>query len=145
MEVFLNNIIVIILATFTLSFAIAYLSVLSRMSKLTQEFSKLFISHKSLQDFVEKNNFEFKNDNDVHKENFIKFLSDSRDWAFTYIEDVQKGLEKFISNVEPEIVNFDENSSTYEGTEYHNFMKRISEEYKELKKLMPTDTISKDA
>ena len=145
MEVFLNNIIVIILATLTLSFAIAYLSVLNRMSKLTQEFSKLFISHKSLQDFVEKNNFEFKNDNDVHKENFIKFLSDSRDWAFTYIEDVQKGLEKFISNVEPEIVNFDENSSTYEGTEYHNLMKRISEEYKELKKLMPTDTISKDA
>jgi len=121
------------------------MSVLHRMSKLTQEFSKLFISHKSLQDFVEKNNFEFKNDNDVHKENFIKFLSDSRDWAFTYIEDVQKGLEKFISNVEPEIVNFDENSSTYEGTEYHNLMKRISEEYKELKKLMPTDTISKDA
>ena len=74
MEVFLNNIIVIILATFTLSFAIAYMSVLHRMSKLTQEFSKLFISHKSLQDFVEKNNFEFKNDNDVHKENFIKFL-----------------------------------------------------------------------
>ena len=94
---------------------------------------------------IEKNNFEFKNDNDIHKENFIKFLSDSRDWAFTYIEDVQKGLEKFISNVEPEIVNFDENSSTYEGTEYHDFMKRISEQYKELKKLMPTDTISKDA
>lgn len=145
MEVFLNNIIVIILATFTLSFAIAYMSVLHRMSKLTQEFSKLFISHKSLQDFVEKNNFEFKNDNDIHKENFIKFLSDSRDWAFTYIEDVQKGLEKFISSVEPEIVHFDEHSSTYEGTDYHGFMKRISEEYKELKKLMPIENINKDA
>ena len=145
MEVFLDNIIVIILATFTLSFAIAYLSVLQKMSKLTQEFSKLFISHKSLQDFVEKNNFEFKNDNDVHKENFIKFLSDSRDWAFTYIEDVQKGLEKFISNVEPEIIHFDEYSSTYEGTEYHKLMKTISQEYKELKKLMPTENINKDA
>lgn len=26
-------------------------------------------------------------------EGFIKFLSESRDWAFTYIEDVQKAIE----------------------------------------------------
>ena len=59
-EVILNNIIIIVLGTFTLSFAIAYASVLHKLSNLTQEFSKLFISHKSLQDFVEKNNFEFQ-------------------------------------------------------------------------------------
>ena len=102
----MNNIFVIVLTTFTISFAVAYLSVLYKLSKLTQEFSKLFISHQSLQDFVEKNKLEFKNDNDIHKENFIKFLSDSRDWAFGYIEDVQKGLEHFISKIEPDINYF---------------------------------------
>ena len=116
-----------------------------RLSRLTQDFAKLFISHESLQDFVKKNNFNSKSDEDVHKESFIKFLSDSRDWAFGYIEDVQKGLEKFISYAEPEVNHFNENVDISKGTEYYSFMKKFSKEYKELKKLMPTDTITKDA
>ena len=141
----MDNIIIAFLGTLTLSFAIAYLSVLHRLSRLTQDFAKLFISHESLQDFVKKNNFNSKSDEDVHKESFIKFLSDSRDWAFGYIEDVQKGLEKFISYAEPEINHFNENVDISKGTEYYSFMKKFSKEYKELKKLMPTDTITKDA
>ena len=141
----MDNIIIAVLGTLTLSFAIAYLSVLHKLSRLTQDFAKLFISHESLQDFVKKNNFNSKSDEDVHKESFIKFLSDSRDWAFGYIEDVQKGLEKFISYAEPEINHFNENVDISKGTEYYSFMKKFSKEYKELKKLMPTDTITKDA
>jgi hypothetical protein len=33
-------------------------------------------------------------DDSVHKENFIKFLSDSRDWAFEYIEMSQKTIKE---------------------------------------------------
>jgi hypothetical protein len=140
-----DNIIVIVLGTFLVSFAIAYVSVLQKLSKITQEFAKLYISHQSLQDFVEKNNVEFKNDSDVHKENFIKFLSDSRDWAFGYIEDVQKGLDRFVENLDSEISNFDENSTISEGTQYYDLIAKFSKEYKELKKLMPIEPISKDA
>jgi hypothetical protein len=32
-----------------------------------------------------------------------------------------------------------------EGTQYHEFMTKFSKEYKELKKLMPIEPISKDA
>lgn len=34
---------------------------------------------------------------------FIKFISDSRDWAFTYIEDVQNAIEEYrnIADVVP--------------------------------------------
>ena len=141
----MDNIIIIVLGTFVVSFAIAYASVLHKLSKITQEFAKLYISHQSLQDFVEKNNVEFKNDSDIHKENFIKFLSDSRDWAFGYIEDVQKGLDRFIENIDPEISNFDEHSVISDGTQYHEFMTKFSKEYKELKKLMPTEPVKKDA
>ena len=49
-----------------------------------------------------------ESDNDVHKENFIKFLSDSRDWAYEYIETVQSGLNKFVSDVDADISHFDE-------------------------------------
>jgi hypothetical protein len=136
-----DNIIFIVLGTFVFSFAIAYASVLNKLSKITQEFAKLYISHQSLQEFVEKNNIEFKNDSDIHKENFIKFLSDSRDWAFKYIEDVQKGLDKFIETLDPDISNFDEHSIMFQGTQHYEFMTKFLKEYKELKKLMPVDAI----
>jgi len=140
----LDNIIFIVLGTFVISFAIAYVSVLTKLSKITQEFAKLYISNQSLQEFIEKNNIEFKNDSEIHQENFIKFLSDSRDWAFTYIEDVQKGLESFMLNVEPELINFNEYKDNYKETEYYNFMLKILKEYDNLKKLMPASIIEKD-
>jgi hypothetical protein len=78
-------------------------------------------------------------DSDVHKENFIKFLSDSRDWAYLYIEDVQKGLSKFVNEIEPEIEYFDEYGIVGEAYPHYHSMKKISQEYKELKKLLPEE------
>ena len=80
-----------------------------------------------------------ESDSDVHKENFIKFLSDSRDWAYLYIEDVQKGLTKFVNEIEPEIAYFDEYGLVGEAYPHYHSMKKISKEYKELKKLLPTE------
>lgn len=78
-------------------------------------------------------------DSDVHKENFIKFLSDSRDWAYLYIEDVQKGLSRFIDEIEPEIAYFDEYGVVGEAYPHYHSMKKISQAYKDLKKLLPED------
>jgi hypothetical protein len=77
--------------------------------------------------------------NDVHKENFIKFLSDSRDWAYEYIEDVQSGLKKFVNEIEPEIAYFDEYGLVGDAYPHYHSMKKISQEYKELKKLLPSE------
>jgi hypothetical protein len=136
----------IILGTLTVSFAIAYSVTLYRITKINQAFAKLFISHESLQDFISKNNVEFKNDSDIHKENFIKFLSDSRDWAFLYIEDVQKALDKFITEVEPEILYFDQYGEVL-STQRPDYisLKKISEAFKELKTVMPMEPVEKDA
>ena len=119
---------------------------LYRITKINQALAKLFISHESLQDFISKNNVEFKNDSDIHKENFIKFLSDSRDWAFTYIEDVQKALDKFITDVEPEIIYFEKYGSILsEQRPDYISLKKISESFKELKSVMPVEPVEKDA
>jgi hypothetical protein len=75
----------------------------------------------------------------VHKENFIKFLSDSRDWAYEYIEDVQSGLKKFVNEIEPEIAYFDEYGLVGDAYPHYHSMKKISQEYKELKKLLPSE------
>ena len=85
-----------------------------------------------------KNNNDL--DNDVHKESFIKFLSDSRDWAYTYIEDIQEGLANFVNDVEPEISHFDEYGEALSMSRPdYDSMKNISRAYKELKKLLPIE------
>lgn len=78
-------------------------------------------------------------DSDVHKENFIKFLSDSRDWAYKYIEDVQSSLTLFISEVEPEIAYFDEYGIVGDAYPHYHSMKKISQEYKKLKNMLPSE------
>ena len=78
-----------------------------------------------------------ESDSDVHKENFIKFLSDSRDWAYEYIEDVQESISSFVSEVEPEIAYFDEYGLVGDAYPHYHSMKKISQAYKELKKVLP--------
>lgn len=125
----------------SVSFAISYLSVLSKLKKLSLTTTQLFLENFQLNKHAEsiKANKELT-DNDIHRENFIKFLSDSRDWAFTYIEDVQKGLVKFVEEVDPTISYFDDFSSIQEGNPLNIGMKKISTAYKDLKKFLPNES-----
>lgn len=82
-----------------------------------------------------------KTDKDQANEDFLKFISDSRDWAYQYIEEVQAGLKTFIDEVGPQIEYYDKYGSAVEGmVSPHDFaLKKISSEFKELKKLLPED------
>lgn len=84
-------------------------------------------------------NYENKTDQEQSNEAFLKFVSDSRDWAYQYIDDVQASLNKFISDIEPEIVYFDEYGIVGSSFPHYHSMKKISGAYKELKKLLPED------
>lgn len=108
-------------------------------SKLKKRIKLLIVSLAKVEDLISSTK-EDEKDNDVHKENFIKFLSDSRDWAYEYIEDVQSGLNKFVSSVDPDIAHFDEygEALSMSRPDYAS-MKNISQAYKELKKLLPTE------
>jgi hypothetical protein len=70
---------------------------------------------------------------------FLKFVSDSRDWAYQYIDEVQEGLNKFITNIEPEISYFKEYGDVGSMAPNYYSMKKISTAYDELKKLLPED------
>ncbi len=80
-----------------------------------------------------------KTDQDQSNEDFLKFVSDSRDWAYQYIEEVQDSLNKFITDIEPEIDYFDEYGVVGSAYPHYHSMKKISEAYKELKKLLPEE------
>ena len=74
---------------------------------------------------------------DDSSEAFLKFISDSRDWAYEYIEAVQTSLDNFINDVEPEILRFDTYGDIMSAEPNYNSMKKISVSYKKLRKIMP--------
>jgi gamma-glutamyl phosphate reductase len=141
----MKDIFIIVFATLSVCFAVSYLLVLRQSVKLKRDVSKLFIEKTLLQEYVDLNKStktKEESDDSIHKENFIKFLSDSRDWAFSYIESVQKVLTKFVNDVDADISYFNEygEALSMSRPDYPS-MKNISIAYKELKTLLPEDEI----
>ena len=136
-----STVLSIFLATISISFCLAYISVLSKFKKTNIALGKMFLANNVLKEYIEKQKtLSTINEEEIHQENFIKFLSDSRDWAFNYIEEVQKGLEDFINSVDSHVAYFDESELTFSTEQTHHVaMKQISKSYKELKKLLPKE------
>lgn len=128
----IQTILITILSIASTSFAFLYYIQRKRnLTILAQTLEFLMI-----QEAQQENN---KTDKEKANEDFLKFVSDSRNEAYSYIEDMQASLNKFISNVEPEISYFDEYGEIGSAYPHYNSMKKISESYKELKKIMPED------
>ena len=141
----MKDIFIIVFATLSFCFAASYILVLTQSIRLKRDISKLFIEKTLLQEYVDltrSTNTKEESDDSIHKENFIKFLSESRLWAFEYIESVQKGLTKFVNDVDADISHFDEygDALSMSRADYPS-MKNISKAYKELKTLLPEDEI----
>lgn len=69
---------------------------------------------------------------------FVKFLSDSREWAFNYIEEAQAANKKFASVVAPQL----EWAMTYGSaisSPYDDVIKSVYGAYKELEKTFPNE------
>lgn len=132
----------IALSIISISFFIGLVSAMGKVKNISEGFSQLFITYNTLRETVDLKDNLPKTDDDIHKENFIKFLSDSREWAFGYIEEVQSGLKKFIEEIEPEIEYYNQYGIVVEGmvSPHDKALQKISKEFQELKKLLPEDT-----
>ncbi len=141
----IKDIFIVVFITLSFSFALSYILVLRQSVKLKKDIKRLFIENTLLQEYVDltkSTKTKENSDESIHKENFIKFLSDSRDWAFSYIESVQKGLTKFVNDVDADLSHFDKygDAVSMSRPDYPS-MKNISKAYKELKTLLPKDEI----
>ena len=131
------------LIAFTLFIILFFIMVFKNVQlkiKLSSTMAELLKAHIDKTIISEKlSEIKNKDKADPSSEAFLKFVSDSRDWAYKYIEDVQSSLDKFITDIEPEIIYFDEYGVV--GTAYPHYysMKKISAAYKELKKILPDD------
>lgn len=91
----MKTVLLIFFATMSISLSIAYLSLFDKLKKCNLAITKLFLENEGLKEIVFQNkNTDIQSEDVIHKENFIKFLSDSRDWAFEYIETSQKTIKE---------------------------------------------------
>ena len=82
------------------------------------------------------------NREEIANESYVKFLNDSRDWAYNYIEDVQAKLADFSNKVEPQLNYFNTYGTAVQGP-HIILVKEISEAYEELKAVLPEDNKEK--
>ena len=68
---------------------------------------------------------------------FVKFISESRDWAFQYIENVQSALEEFNQVVYPELDYHKKYGGVLGETSHSQQLTKISEAYDKLKTVLP--------
>jgi hypothetical protein len=87
-----------------------------------------------------KEELDKKDSESIEKsEGFLKFISQSRDWAFDYIEQVQAALVEFKNKVEPQILYAKTYGTTTGESPHTIIIDRISDAYDELVKIMPED------
>jgi hypothetical protein len=67
---------------------------------------------------------------------FLRFVSDSREWAFSYIEEVQSAVSGFKASVADIILSYEIDSSNRLSEEE---TKKIVDAYNELVKVLPKD------
>ena len=141
----MQSIVFVVLGTLSFSFIVAYSILFKKFVNQKNIMAKLVFDNFTLEKLIElQNDKDLQTNESVHKENFLKFVSDSRDWAFDYIEQVQEGLNKFVSDVDSYIDYFDNYGEviSVERPDYAA-MKEISKSYKELKKLLPEENLDK--
>ena len=91
----MEMILLVFFATLSFSFGLSYWAIFNKLKKSNLLLAELFIKNRALEELnSQANNGINMSDDTIHKENFIKFLSDSRDWAFDYIESSQKTIEE---------------------------------------------------
>ena len=131
----MSNILLVILSVTTTAFAFLFVLQKKKNIEILANTLQLLVMQEVEQ---EKN----KSDKERSNEDFLKFVSDSRDWAYQYIEEVQASISKFVNDIEPEIEYFNEYGIVGSSYPHYYSMKKISESYKELKKMLPEEEAS---
>lgn len=137
------DIFMILSIVFGLSFFIAYLYTARQLKVTTQNLAEAVLLYLSSIEQDHSEEIQVGQDGDkVHKESFIKFLSDSRDWAYDYIETTQKTISRFIQEVEPELEYYKRFGIVVEGmvSPHDKALKKVLSEISELRKLLPEES-----
>lgn len=100
---------------------------------IAERLIQAFIDNEEIAEKIEAKHL----DKDIeHTEGFVRFLSESRDWAFEYIETVQNGLNKFVEGAGKQLEYFDKYGRVI-GSPHYQLLEDILVAYRELQQLLP--------
>lgn len=128
----MQSVLLVFLSITSTAFAFLFYSQRKKNMEILSNTLDFFMTYESQQQ-------EEKTEKEKANEDFLKFISDSRDWAYTYIDEVQASLNKFVTDIEPEINYFKEYGDIVAMSPNYYSMKKIVGSYEELKKLLPED------
>jgi hypothetical protein len=116
-----------------------YLGLVVSLVLLSIVFFALLILNKKKNIILEK---RLSNREEIANESYVKFLNESRNTAYEYIEDVQVRLINFAKRVEPQLDYYNKYGTAVSGP-HTILVKELSEAYDELKTIMPEDNKEK--
>jgi hypothetical protein len=122
---------IVIVLSFTLVIDIA------KASRLRSKIEHLELEKQALRDELSKIIIEQQSDKN---DGFIKFLSQSREWAFSYIEEVQSALKKFDEIASPNLQYARTYGKAAGDTHSTVILDKIDNAYSELIKVLPKDS-----
>lgn len=103
---------------------------------LSDQAFQMFLDNQILLGKIEQ---ESLSSNIEQTEGFVKFLSESRDWAFQYIETTQSEIKKFVEIVGPQMEYYDKYGRIINSV-HTKSMDKIFDAYQELVSLLPETT-----
>jgi hypothetical protein len=128
-----NTIVFILFLLFFSSLSISLVRIKIKNYKLLEQILSANIEKALLAERLEKE--LLKTSGNIDQEGFVNFLSQSRDWAFEYIETVQKELTSFRNVVDGIFKNFNDGKVT----DLNLAINTIFDSYQQLMQNLPTD------
>lgn len=136
----IDSVIIGLLVTLVIYLVYKFFKVRTVFKALSELYMQELADKALLQKKVEQLYQDIENVKLQQTDGFLKFVSDSRDWAFQYIEEVQAALSEFDKEVAPSL----EWATTYgmvNGTSAHtDTLQQISDAYDKLKSVLPKET-----
>jgi len=130
--------------------ALSVLCLVFAASALSQRKAKLAMLEKLLAAEIEKSIFATKLSEATlqsetkkieESEGFLKFISESRDWAFRYIEDTQSAIKRFDESISEGLEYLYKQRNTSSDALSAASISTLYEEYQKLKEILPKDMI----
>jgi hypothetical protein len=134
-----------ILGFFVFVLLINNLRLRSRTRKLSAQVVQIALDKNVISEQLKKILDKKDSESIEQSEGFLKFVSQSRDWAFDYIEQVQAALLEFRNKVEPQILYAKTYGTTVGESTHSIIVDKISDAYDDLVKIMPEDDTKRDS
>jgi hypothetical protein len=135
----IDSIIVAILLTMVIYLVYRFFKIKNLFKALSDLYMQEMADKMLLQKRVEQLYQDIENAKLEQTDGFLKFVSDSRDWAFQYIEEVQTALSEFDKTVAPTLGWANTYGLTTGSTAHTDALQKISEAYEKLKEVLPKE------